>query len=503
MLLLPVILFSGLLGIRPVCAEDQAAINYYIDGTEAYDSGDYESALMSLGKAIELDGSNLDYQYYFAMTYTALGRYQEAESIYKAILNIDPKNYYKACFDLAAIYTKKKEYKKALSTLGSAEWAVPNNARLYLEKGTICRKMKDYKAAIDNFNRALELDQKLSQTVNYNLALVYFSKKNYVTAENLFDMVIREAPDNSIAAYAKKGLESIRAARRAERPWTLFAYLNYSWDDNLPEDPLDLPGNVGGTASDQDGQYQVLFLKGDYRFLEVNRFTMLAGYQFSWINFNDSANENMVENSPFLMMKYDRKPWYFKLSYNFSHYFADSDDRQIQHRIKPSLTVLEPYNMRSQFKLMYKIKDYRSDAPSEDATVWTAEAIQHFSVPSLRMKPRIGLKYGDEDSDTETQSFSYIETMAAFAVSLPKGFEWDLSFTDIRSDYDTSLQGGNREDTGYEIETFVSKNLTRDLSTKLLYGYYHNKSNVIDNTYNYDPYKYEKNYVRLSFSMNF
>jgi len=109
---------SGLIfPFQAAVAKGSPGLNFYIDGTEDYDAGRYDAALKSLGKAIELEPSNLDYQYYYAMTYSAIGRDQEAESIYKAILNADAKNYYKAYFDLAAVYSGKKDYKKALETM--------------------------------------------------------------------------------------------------------------------------------------------------------------------------------------------------------------------------------------------------------------------------------------------------------------------------------------------------------------------------------------------------
>jgi len=491
---------------QAVNAEGQAGINYYIDGTEDFDAGMYESALSSLGKAIELEPSNLDYQYYYAMTYSALGRYQEAESIYNAILNTDAKNYYKAYFDLAAIYTKKKEYKKALKTISSAEWIIPDNARLYLEKGTISRKMKDYKAAVDNFNRALELDKKVSQTVNYNLGLVYFNKKQYFTATNMFKLVIAEKPDNKLAEYAGKAIEAIAATIKAEKPWKVLAYLSYSYDDNLSEDPLDEPGHLSTRSDNSYGQYQVFFLKGEYRLFQRKDFQFSTGYQMTYINFNDSEHENSFENSPFLLMKYNVKPCYMSLKYNFAHYFADSDERQVQHKITPSMTIMEPHNMRSVITLTYKVKDYIDDAPTEDVNIWAAEVAQYWQLPKLNITPRISLKYGDEDSENTadtSKSYSYIESSIGLEAGLPLKITGDLSFTDIRTDYAKTSTGVKREDTGYLIETSLARAINKTITTKLYYSYTHNKSNLIDSALTYDKYKYDENHVRLSFSMNF
>lgn len=482
----------------------QSGLNHYIDGAEDYDAGLYESALSSLGKAIDLEPSNLDYQYYYAMTYAALEQYQEAEAIYRAILKLDAKNYYKAYFDLARIYMKKNDYKKAMKTLSAAEWIVPDNARLYLKKGVISRKMKQYKAAVDNLTRAVELNPKLSQVVNYNLGLIYFGQKRNAKAKKSFGKVIAEKPDNQLADYARQALERLETA---EKPWKVKAYLSYSYDDNLSEDPLDLPGHLSSLADDKDGQYQLFFLKGEYRVVKLRDFQFSGGYQMTYINFNDSEHENSFKNSPYVLMHYSMKPVYLSLKYTVAHYFADSDERQIQHKIRPSMVILEPHNMKSVISFMYQMKDYKSDAPIEDVNIWTAQVTQYFELPDFGMTPRIRLKYGDEDSDATVDTYSYFETSVGIEARLPFGLTGDFSISDIRTDFKKNF-GIKRKDTGYLIETSLKKEINKTLSVGLYYGYTHNQSNVTDSSlavpvYSYDPYKYDQNHVRLFFSMDY
>lgn len=485
-------------------SEERPGVNYYIDGAEEYDAGLYETALKSLGKAIELEPANLDYQYYYAMTYSAMERYPEAESIYTVIINTDPKTYYKAYFDMAAIYTKRKDYEKALKIVSDAEWVVPNNARLYLEKGMIFKQMKRYKTAVNNYKRALELDPKLSQTVNYNIGLVHFSEKDYKAARKMFQQVINEKPDTKIAEYSRVAISGIEDMVKLEKPWKVHAYIGYSYDDNISEDPLDHPGHISSLTEDTDGQYQVFFLKGEYRLLKTGGFGFSTGYKFTYINFNDSEHENSLSNSPYLLLKYNIQPVYMSLQYDFAHYFADSDNRQIQHTIKPSMTILEPWNMRTDISFSYQMKDYKSDAPTEDETVFTAGLVQSIFIPELKLTPRFGFKFGDEDSDSDADTNYYIESSIGLGAELPYKLTCDLSVTDIRTDY-KEVAGVNREDTGYLIEVALGRALTKAVSTKLYYGYTHNKSNVTDSSggQSFDPYKYDVNHVRLSFSMSF
>ena len=42
----------------------QSAMNYFVDGVEAFEAGSYRKAIRSLEKAIELDPLNLEFDFY-------------------------------------------------------------------------------------------------------------------------------------------------------------------------------------------------------------------------------------------------------------------------------------------------------------------------------------------------------------------------------------------------------------------------------------------------------
>ena len=85
----------------------QSALNYFVDGVEAYDMADYEEAIRSIEKAIELNPSNLEFQYYLGLTYSAMDRGEDALKVFDSIVREEPVKFQKAYFE---IYTLRKTF---------------------------------------------------------------------------------------------------------------------------------------------------------------------------------------------------------------------------------------------------------------------------------------------------------------------------------------------------------------------------------------------------------
>jgi len=173
--------------------------NYYIDGIEALDEEDYDNAVRSFKKAIELDPANLEFQYYLGITYARMDRNKEALEIFESIVEREPVRFLKAFFDIAALYSKQKMYQQALEALGHAEEIDPKNARVFLEKGYAYNALKEYEQAIDSFNRARELDPKLTQTAYYNIGATSLAAEKFDRAADMFAKAAQINPKTRLA----------------------------------------------------------------------------------------------------------------------------------------------------------------------------------------------------------------------------------------------------------------------------------------------------------------
>jgi len=189
---------------------EQNALNYFADGVEALDIEDFEEAVQSFQKAINLEPNNLEFQYYLAVTYVRVHMDKEAIEIFESLIKKDPKNYFKGYFDIAGVYSRQSLYQKALDTLNIAEKADPNSARVYLEKGYVYKNLKEFDQAIKSFNRAKELDPKETQLAYYMIGAVDLEREEFENADLMFKKAIKVAPKTPLA----------RAPNRPSRLWS-------------------------------------------------------------------------------------------------------------------------------------------------------------------------------------------------------------------------------------------------------------------------------------------
>jgi tetratricopeptide (TPR) repeat protein len=504
MAVLWILLASGMESFNLQAAETRPGMDQYLDGLEAFDRGAYDEALADFSKAIEKDGNNLEYQYRYGLAYGKLGRDLEAATILKAVLSKDKARYEAAWFDLAEIHSRKKDYAGALTVLDDAEKNVKDTSRVFVEKGIVCLKMKNPDGAEENFRKALALNPDLSQSAYYHIGLALLQKGKTRDARNMFKQAVDVNPKTPIAAAARSAMDNAGAMGRASKPWHVTADFSYAYDDNIPNDPLDAPGLSTSPATDLGDQYQAMGVNAFYTFSLSAKVSLDAGYSMTYLHYNDPDNGNLFGNSPYLNLKYEGGSWAAGLRYGYSYYTEDGSRKLSQNAVFPSLRFDEPFGMQTGINLGYVDKDYLDHGVTPDASQAFVKARQMFKIPDMEIRPYLGFGYGDEDADTDDASYSYYETLAGISAVLPLSIIADLSYTDLRSDYDVSYGGENREDKGFVVTAMLSKGIFDGVVARLFYVYVKNDSNVMTTglTKNYDPYEYDKNIVKVQVEVN-
>lgn len=182
------------------CSSESAS-EYYKEGIEYFNVGNYEKAEISLAKAIELNDEKAEYYINYGMNLIQLGRYDEALTNFgKAILDKDNlivnKNnklafrgegiaYSKAHkyteaiqkFDQALaikesdnlnldiLYYKGNAqakaglYKQAAETYSDIIKLKPGDGTSYFARGNIYRNLGEYDASLSDYNKAIELEK--------------------------------------------------------------------------------------------------------------------------------------------------------------------------------------------------------------------------------------------------------------------------------------------------------------------------------------------------------
>ncbi len=166
-LLLTITLLGG-------CA--QSAGSFYKEGLQYFNSGNYDKAKESFSKALEINGERADYYIDYAMTLIQLGKFDEANQYFdRAILN---KN--------NSIVDK-------------------NNKLAYRGKGIAYFKSHNYKNALSQFDKALEINE-LS---DLNMDILYYKGNSqakaglYKEAAETYTAILRENPSDAYTYYSR------------------------------------------------------------------------------------------------------------------------------------------------------------------------------------------------------------------------------------------------------------------------------------------------------------
>jgi tetratricopeptide (TPR) repeat protein len=88
------------------------AMDIFMDGVDALDMQNFEEAARLFETAAAMEPQNLEYQYYIGVTYVRLKKNHEALKIFESLIEKGPKRFFKAYFDIAAIYSSEKKYQK-------------------------------------------------------------------------------------------------------------------------------------------------------------------------------------------------------------------------------------------------------------------------------------------------------------------------------------------------------------------------------------------------------
>ena len=127
---------------------------YYLIGQFYFGSKDYEQALENYNKAIELNPNKADYYRMRAFLYSYnLVNLEKALADYSKIIELSPSE--NAYSDRGDIYKKLKDYDAALADYNQALRFDPNNKFLYVSLALAYDDLKDYGKAIECYTKTI------------------------------------------------------------------------------------------------------------------------------------------------------------------------------------------------------------------------------------------------------------------------------------------------------------------------------------------------------------
>lgn len=145
----------------------------YILGKTLYTKGTYDKALFCFKKARALNPENIEVTELLAMTLFKLSKYRDSLPFLKRVLDVHPENK-EILFDMAVAMGECQMQDKALKVFMHLRPDPQFGAQSCLEAGKMHEHVKNYKAAVQDYEIALKLENIPEQTllqIKYRLAL--------------------------------------------------------------------------------------------------------------------------------------------------------------------------------------------------------------------------------------------------------------------------------------------------------------------------------------------
>ncbi len=200
-------------------------------GISEYKSENFEEALELFLKAKkEQPGSSL-VSYYLGLTYKRTGNSGEAVKHLREAVTLSPA-VPEAYNELIESLYYVGEYKEAGNWIAKAEKEGREPSRVAFLKGLVLAREGRNQEAVESFQRAKDIDKSLTQSADFQIAVLYAKERRLSEAKESLKAVIAVDPSSEIAAFAKE-YESQIGKVESYKAWKFTAGVAYQYDDNV------------------------------------------------------------------------------------------------------------------------------------------------------------------------------------------------------------------------------------------------------------------------------
>jgi tetratricopeptide (TPR) repeat protein len=159
------------------------------------EGGEFDKAAAAYGEASKAQPDDQSILYKQAQAFERGGKPESAETIYKKLAELSPKdaiNYYRG---ILSMYDKANNSPKAIEAAKKVVELNPKDELSHYNLGFIYQKMLKYPEAIAGYKKAIEVKPAYDYAW-FQLGYCYYMQKNYPEALNAFKKNVEVVPDN-------------------------------------------------------------------------------------------------------------------------------------------------------------------------------------------------------------------------------------------------------------------------------------------------------------------
>jgi len=319
-------------------------------GIEEYGAENYEEALELLQKASEQQPGSSVVAFYLGLTYKQTGKYKEAAKRYRDALLFTPP-VLDAYTELIEVLYNLNELKEAKEWIAKAEKNKIKPANIAFLKGLVLVKEGKNKDAINAFLKAKELAPSLSQSADFQIAMVHTKERRFAKARETLKALMNVDPTSELASFAKEYEKSIAKVLETYRTWRAAVGIAYQYDDNVLAKPSTAITGVDITGESDKSMINTFRI--DYAPLISGQWSFNGQLNFYANTYSRIHTYNVMAPSLSLIPGYNFQDGMITVPLSYSHIWLREREYMSVTAAKPTLSVMLAPGHIGQFSMGY------------------------------------------------------------------------------------------------------------------------------------------------------
>lgn len=181
----------------------------YLDAAEeAMKKADYQGAIVSYEKFLQLSPKSAEAHYHIATAYDKMGKPDEAMKYYQKAVELRP-DFFEAYLAISDVHASKQQWPEAMGALKKALELRPTEKTVLFNYGAYAGNTGDMATAQQAFEKFIELDP-TNALARFQLALVLVGQEKNQEAIAHLEKYLELEPEGSKAETVKELLEQLK-----------------------------------------------------------------------------------------------------------------------------------------------------------------------------------------------------------------------------------------------------------------------------------------------------